>query len=159
MQELLERTQVNLAVSLTATTEEVRLDLMPVNRRWGLRELLDACRALPLPRRRRITFEYVLLEGVNDTDEDARRLVALLHGIPSKVNLIHFNPFPDAPFRPTVRERAENFQRLLLDRHLNATLRESRGSDIAAACGQLAATSRTGPLVARPGGDAPLMPA
>lgn len=159
MQELLERTQVNLAVSLTATTEEVRLDLMPVNRRWGLRELLDACRALPLPRRRRITFEYVLLEGVNDTDEDARRLVALLHGIPSKVNLIHFNPFPDAPFRPTVRERAENFQRLLLDRHLNATLRESRGSDIAAACGQLAATSRTGPLAARPGGDAPLMPA
>jgi 23S rRNA (adenine2503-C2)-methyltransferase len=104
-----------------------------------LTELLDACRALPIPRRRRITFEYVMLAGENDRDDDARRLVRLLHGIPAKVNLICFNPFPDAPFAATSRERRERFQRLLLEHGVNATIRESRGSDIAAACGQLAA--------------------
>jgi 23S rRNA (adenine2503-C2)-methyltransferase len=142
MQELLDRTGVNLAVSLTATTDEVRRDLMPVDRRFDLEALLGTCRALPVPRRRRITFEYVMLEGVNDSDEDARRLVALLGGIRSKVNLIFFNPFPGAPFLPSPRARVEAFQRVLLDRGLNATVRESRGADVAAACGQLAAQGR-----------------
>lgn len=139
MHELLDRTGVNLAVSLTATTDEVRRDLMPIDRRWDLSDLLGACRALPVPRRRRITFEYVMLSGVNDTDDDARRLVSLLQGIRSKVNLIFFNPFPGADFQPSPRARVEAFQRALLDRGVNATLRESRGADVAAACGQLAA--------------------
>jgi 23S rRNA (adenine2503-C2)-methyltransferase len=139
MERLLAETQVNLAVSLTATTEERRRALMPVTRKYGLAQLLAACRALPLPRRRRITFEYVMLAGENDGDDDAQRLVGLLHGIRAKVNLICFNPFPGAPFDGSPRERVERFQRLLLDRGLNATIRESRGRDIAAACGQLAA--------------------
>ncbi len=157
MHELLDRTGVNLAVSLTATTDEVRRDLMPIDRRWDLSDLLGACRALPLPRRRRITFEYVMLSGVNDSDEDARRLVSLLHGIRSKVNLIFFNPFPGAPFAPSPRARVESFQRLLLDRGVNATVRESRGSDVAAACGQLAAQGRAAEG-ARAGGGAETAP-
>ncbi len=139
MQTLLERTAVNLAVSLSATTEESRRALMPVTRKYSLRALLDACRALPLPRRRRITFEYVLLAGENDGDEDARRLVRLLHGIRAKVNLICFNPFPGAPYEGTPEARRVRFQQLLLDHGVHATIRESRGPDIAAACGQLAA--------------------
>jgi 23S rRNA (adenine2503-C2)-methyltransferase len=135
---LVAETRVNLAVSLTATTDAQRARLMPVNRRWPLAALLDACRALPLPRRKRITFEYVLLADENDADADARRLVGLLHGLRSKVNLIPFNPFPGAGFRPSPRERIERFQTILRERGLNATVRESRGQDIQAACGQLA---------------------
>ncbi|HEY8517951.1 MAG TPA: 23S rRNA (adenine(2503)-C(2))-methyltransferase RlmN [Candidatus Binatia bacterium] len=144
MQALLERTAVNLAVSLSATTEESRRVLMPVTRKYSLRTLLDACRALPLPRRRRITFEYVLLAGENDGDEDARRLVSLLHGIRAKVNLICFNPFPGAPYEGTPEARRLRFQQLLLDHGVHATIRESRGPDIAAACGQLAAQAAAG---------------
>jgi 23S rRNA (adenine2503-C2)-methyltransferase len=132
-------TRVNLAVSLTATTDALRGRLMPVNRRWPLAELLAACRAVPLPRRKRITFEYVMLDGVNDTDADARRLVRLLHGLRAKVNLIPFNPFPASGFAPSPRERLARFQGLLRAHGLNATIRESRGRDIQAACGQLAA--------------------
>ena len=139
MRELLERTQANLAVSLSATTEEGRRELMPVTRKYSLQELMDACRELPVPRRRRITFEYVMLAGVNDSDDDARRLVKLLHGIRSKVNLICFNAFADAGYEGSAAERRERFQRLLLDHGVNATIRDSRGPDIAAACGQLAA--------------------
>ncbi|MEW6271077.1 MAG: 23S rRNA (adenine(2503)-C(2))-methyltransferase RlmN [Thermodesulfobacteriota bacterium] len=144
MHALLERTGVNLAVSLSATTEEGRRALMPVTRRYSLGGLLDACRALPLPRRRRITFEYVLLAGENDRDEDARRLVALLHGIRAKVNLICFNAFPGAAHEGTPEARRARFQQLLLDHGVNATIRESRGPDIAAACGQLAAQAAAG---------------
>jgi len=139
MRELLARTHVNLAVSLSATTEESRRALMPVTRKYSLQELLDACRELPVPRRRRITFEYVMLAGENDGDDDARRLVRLLHGIRSKVNLICFNAFPGAAYEGTAAERRERFQRLLLEHGVNATIRDSRGPDIAAACGQLAA--------------------
>jgi 23S rRNA (adenine2503-C2)-methyltransferase len=142
MRRLLDMTRVNLAVSLGATTDEARRELMPITRRYGLAELLDACRTLPLPRRKRITFEYTLLDGRNDTDQDARRLVRLLHGIRAKVNLIFWNPFPGAPFARCSRERTERFQRILLEHGVNATIRESRGPDIAAACGQLAATAR-----------------
>jgi 23S rRNA (adenine2503-C2)-methyltransferase len=139
MKRLLEDTRVNLAVSLSATTDEVRGRLMPVNRKYPLAALTAACRALPLPRRKRITFEYVMLCGRNDSLEDARRLAALLEGIPSKVNLIPFNPFPDSDFAPTARPAIEAFRELLLRRGVHATVRESRGRDIQAACGQLAA--------------------
>jgi len=135
---LIAETRVNLAVSLSGTTEEQRARLMPVNRRWPLAALLGACRALPLPRRKRITFEYVMLRGENDADADARRLVRLLHGLRAKVNLIPFNPFPGAGFVPSPRERILRFQTVLRAHGLNATIRESRGQDIQAACGQLA---------------------
>jgi 23S rRNA (adenine2503-C2)-methyltransferase len=136
---LIEETRVNLAVSLTATTDAQRARLMPVDRRHSLADLLAACRALPLPRRKRITFEYVMLGGENDAEADADRLVRLLHGLRAKVNLIPFNPFPDAGFVPSPRERIHRFQAILRDQGVNATIRESRGQDIQAACGQLAA--------------------
>src|SRR5207247_8265927 len=93
---LIADTHVNLAVSLSATTDAQRARLMPVDRRYPLRALLDACRALPLPRRKRITFEYVMLGGENDSEADARRLVRLLHGLRAKATLTPFNPFPGA---------------------------------------------------------------
>jgi len=132
---------VNLAVSLSATTDAVRDQIMPINRRWPLAELLAACRAYPLPNRRRLSFEYVMLQGVNDALEDARRLVRLLHGLRCKVNLIPFNTSPDLPDRPSPRPQVEAFQQILLDAGLTATIRESRGWDISAACGMLRADS------------------
>ena len=128
---------VNLAVSLSATTDAVRDQLMPINKRWPIAELLKACRAYPLPQRRRLTFEYVMLDGVNDSNEDATRLVRLLRGIRCKINLIPFNATPDLPDRPSPRERIEAFQQILCDANLTATIRESRGQDISAACGML----------------------
>jgi 23S rRNA (adenine2503-C2)-methyltransferase len=139
MARLLEETRVNLAISISATTDAARTRLVPVNRKYPLEVLLAACRSLPLPRRRRITFEYVLLEGQNDSLADARRLAGALRGIPSKVNLIPFNPFPGTPFRPTPRAGIEAFRQELARHGLQATVRESRGADIQAACGQLAA--------------------
>jgi 23S rRNA (adenine2503-C2)-methyltransferase len=135
---LVAETRVHLAVSLGATTDAQRERLMPVNRRHPLAALLAACRAVPLPQRRRITFEYVLLDSENDSDADARRLVQLLHGVRAKVNLIPFNPFPEAGFRPPPRARLLRFQTILRTHGLAATIRESRGQDIQAACGQLA---------------------
>jgi 23S rRNA (adenine2503-C2)-methyltransferase len=128
---------VNLAVSLSATTDLVRDQLMPINKRWPIAVLLEACRAYPLPDRRRLTIEYVLLDGVNDSSDDAKRLVRLLRGIRCKINLIPFNATPDLPDRPSPRERIERFQQILYDAHLTATIRESRGRDISAACGML----------------------
>lgn len=128
---------INLAVSLNATTDAVRDEIMPINRRWPIAELLGACRAYPLPNRRWLTFEYVMLDGVNDSREDAKRLVGLLHGIRCKINLIPFNTAPDLPDRASPRERVEVFQRVLHDAGLTATIRESRGWDISAACGML----------------------
>jgi 23S rRNA (adenine2503-C2)-methyltransferase len=131
-------TDVKLAVSLNATTDEQRSAMMPVNRKWNLEALLDACRRFPMRQGRRITFEYVLLRGVNDTDEDARRLVQLLAGIPAKVNLIPYNENPGLGFHTTGEERAEAFRELLIQGQLAAFIRKNRGRDIAAACGQLA---------------------
>jgi 23S rRNA (adenine2503-C2)-methyltransferase len=128
---------VNLAVSLSATTDAVRSQVMPINRRWSIAELLMTCRAYPLSNRRRLTFEYVLLDGVNDSLEDAERLAHLLREIRCKVNLIPFNPAPDLPDRPSPRQRVEAFQRMLHDAGMTATIRESRGWDISAACGML----------------------
>lgn len=153
MRRLLETTKVNLAVSLGATTEERRRELMPVTRKYSLAQLLDECRTLPLPRRKRITFEYTLLTGENDSDEDARRLVRLLHGIRSKVNLIYWNPFEGADYTRATTEKTQRFQRILLDHGISASIRESRGPDIAAACGQLA--GRAEPETKTPAGEPP----
>jgi len=130
---------VNLAVSLNATSDETRSRLMPVNRRWPLKELLKACREFPLKPTRRITFEYVLFEGVNDKPSDARRLPELLRGIRSKVNLIPFNPHAGSEFRKPDEGRVLAFQQILADAGLTAPIRKSKGADIAAACGQLKA--------------------
>jgi 23S rRNA (adenine2503-C2)-methyltransferase len=115
---------------------------MPVNRRWPLAELMDACKRLDLPRRKRVTFEYVLLAGVNDTARDAAELVGLCHGVPVKLNLIPFNPFPGTQFKRPSDASVEEFQRRLLAANVTATVRKSRGSDIEAACGQLAAAAQ-----------------
>jgi 23S rRNA (adenine2503-C2)-methyltransferase len=138
MQRLLEDTTVNLTVSLTATTDLLRNNLMPINKRYPLEQLLQTCRMLPIAPRKRITFAYTMLKGVNDGEEDARRLAKLLHGFRSKVNLIPFNPFPDSYFLPTPRPQIERFRQILLDKGIHATIRESRGQDVQAACGQLA---------------------
>ncbi len=135
----IEETRVQLAVSLHAPTDAQRERLVPVNRRYPLAELMRACRDVPLARRQRITFEYVMLDGENDADADARALVRLLHGLRVKVNLIPWNAFPGAAFRPSPRARVVRFQTILREHGLNATIRESRGQDIQAACGQLAA--------------------
>ncbi len=128
---------VNLAVSLNATTDELRDRIMPVNRRYPIATLLAALKKFPLPGRRKITIEYVLLGGVNDTPEDAKRLVRLLSDIPCKINLIPFNPHEGADFRPPTRAALDAFHKYLLDRHFTVITRDSRGSDISAACGQL----------------------
>jgi len=133
---------VNLAISLNATTDEVRDYIMPVNKNYPLTTLLSACRRFPLPPRRRLTFEYVLLKGVNDTTEDAKRLIGLLRGIPSKVNLIPLNPFEGSEFQRPEDQNILKFQTILLNEHIAAFIRQSRGRDILAACGQLQARYR-----------------
>lgn len=135
---------VNLAVSLHATSDAVRDKLAPINRRYPLALLLDACGKIPLGRRNRITFEYVMLNGVNDSAQDAVRLLQMVAPLKCKLNLIFFNPFPGSRFQPSPRARVEDFQAILLRGNLTATIRESRGLDIAAACGQLYAENRTG---------------
>ncbi len=136
IEKLMAETSVHLAVSLTATTNELRDRLAPINRRYPLEQLLETCRRLDLGRRR-ITFEYVMLAGVNDSAADAQRLARLLAPLRAKVNLIFFNPFPGAQFQPSSRAVVERFQSVLFRNNLTATIRESRGRDIAAACGQL----------------------
>lgn len=130
---------VNLAISLNATTDAVRNYLMPINKKYPIKVLLDTCRKFPLPPRGRITFEYVMIEGINDTPEDAKRLLKLLRRIPSKVNLIPFNPHEDIEFKRPSDKRVLDFQRILLKGNLTAFIRKSKGQDILAACGQLKA--------------------
>ncbi len=137
MAELGRRVTVNLAVSLNATTDELRNRIMPVNRRYPLAELLKACRAFPLPSRRKITIEYVMLGGVNDTLEDAKRLLRLISDIPNKVNLIPFNEHEGCSFKSPTRAAIDAFHKYLIDRHVTVITRDSRGGDISAACGQL----------------------
>jgi len=133
-----QETDVKLAISLNASTDEQRSKTMPVNRKWNIAALLEACRKFPLRQGRRITFEYVLLKGFNDSDEDAHRLIALLEGIPAKVNLIPYNENPGLGFQTTMEERAEQFRAILAEGHIAAFIRQNRGRDIAGACGQLA---------------------
>jgi 23S rRNA (adenine2503-C2)-methyltransferase len=134
-----ERIPFQLAVSLNASNEETRSMLMPINRRYPLKELLAACRRFPLRPRTRITFEYVLIESVNDSVQNAKELVRILRGIPSKVNLIPLNEAPAIPFRRPSEEKIRRFQAILLESGLTAIVRTSKGSEISAACGQLEA--------------------
>ncbi|MCZ6729758.1 MAG: 23S rRNA (adenine(2503)-C(2))-methyltransferase RlmN [SAR324 cluster bacterium] len=136
-----DRLPANLAISLNAVSDETRARLMPVNRRWNIAALLDACREIPKEPRVRITFEYVLLKGITDSLADARKLVKLLHGIKCKVNLIPFNPWPGSTYEGPSLEHARAFQEELLHRGLLTTLRISKGQDIQAACGQLITAS------------------
>jgi len=137
MAELGRGATVNLAVSLNATTDEVRSQIMPVNRSYPLKELLAACKAFPLPSRRWITMEYVLIRDLNDSLEDAKRLVRLISNIPSKVNLIPFNEHEESDFKTPTQESIDRFHKYLLDKNVTVITRSSRGSDISAACGQL----------------------
>ena len=137
--ELLEQVPVNLAVSLHAATDDVRDRLVPLNRRFPLAALLDTLRGLEtVTVRRPVFFEYTLIAGVNDTPEQAERLPGLLHGIPSKLNLIPMNAHPDSPYGPPSEEVIDRFLRIVAGRGMRVTLRRSRGPDIQAACGQLA---------------------
>ncbi len=127
----------NLAVSLHATTNATRDRIAPINRKYPLEQLLDTCRRFPLNRRRQIMFEYVLLDGVNDTPEDARRLASLLGDVKAKVNLLPLNAAPGLPYERPSDERVSAFGKILADRGIWVSVRKSRGRDIRAACGQL----------------------
>jgi 23S rRNA (adenine2503-C2)-methyltransferase len=127
----------NLAISLHGTTDAQRDALVPLNRKYGLDEVLEACRQFPLKRRSRITFEYVLLKDVNDAPEDARRLVRLLAGLRAKINLIPLNEAAGIPYERPSDERVDRFAQILADHHITVSVRKSRGRDIRAACGQL----------------------
>jgi 23S rRNA (adenine2503-C2)-methyltransferase len=133
----------NLAVSLNAPNDEIRDMIMPINRKWNIGKLLAALKAYPLEQRRRITFEYVLLAGVNDSLRDAAQLAKLLRGVKCKVNLIPWNPHPGAPYQRPSAAAIERFQNRVKALGLAAYLRTPRGDDIDAACGQLANRSRT----------------
>jgi 23S rRNA (adenine2503-C2)-methyltransferase len=128
----------NLAISLNATTDDVRDKLIPINKKWNIAALLEACRSFPLERRRRITFEYVLIEGVNDTPEDARRLARLLSGLKKKINLIPLNADPWISLKTPPEERIQAFEKILVDHHITVNIRRPRGDDVSAACGMLA---------------------
>jgi 23S rRNA (adenine2503-C2)-methyltransferase len=131
---------VNLAVSLHAVTKEVRDEIVPLNRKYGIEELLEACAAYPgANNARRITFEYVMLKGKNDSDEDALELVRLIrkYKLPAKVNLIPFNPWPGAPYECSDEERVRRFSDIVFEAGISAPIRRPRGRDIMAACGQL----------------------
>ena len=131
-----------LAVSFHATTDEVRDRLVPINKRWPIAELLAALRAYPrLSNSERITFEYVMLDGVNDSDDDARRLVKLIEGIPAKINLIPFNEWPGAPYRRSSEARIRSFADIVYRAGYASPIRTPRGEDIMAACGQLKSAS------------------
>jgi 23S rRNA (adenine2503-C2)-methyltransferase len=131
-------TDVKLAISLNASNDETRSKVMPVNKRWKIADLMEAVKKFPTRMGRRTTFEYVLMEGVNDSDENARELAALLQGVPAKVNLIQYNDNPGLGFHSTQDNRAEAFKRILEGANVAAFIRQNRGRDIAAACGQLA---------------------
>jgi 23S rRNA (adenine2503-C2)-methyltransferase len=126
-----------LAVSLNSPDNEIRSQIMPVNKKNPLPELMAACRRYPLRPRERITFEYVMLDGVNDAESDARALAALVADIPCKINLIPFNEFPGAKYRTPPVDRVERFRRALLKSNIDTLVRQSRGADISAACGCL----------------------
>ncbi len=129
-----------LAISLNGSNDVQREQVMPLNRKWDLKQLLDAARAFPLRNRERMTFEYVLLNGVNDSSQNAREVVRLLNGIRAKVNLIALNPGPDIPFATPEEQRVLAFQQILVDGNIPAFIRRPRGRDIFAACGQLKRT-------------------
>ncbi len=134
--------RANLTVSLNAPDDETRSRIMAVNRRYPIAELLAACRAFPRPQHRRITFAYVLLAGINDAPDQARQLARLLKGFRAKINLIPFNPHPKLPFAPPPLAGILTFQEILREANYTVFIRESRGQEIGAACGQLAGERR-----------------
>jgi 23S rRNA (adenine2503-C2)-methyltransferase len=134
-----------LAISLTASNDELRNKLFPINRKYPLSELIEACRSYPLGDRERLTFEYVMLDGVNDSDRHARELVRLLAGVRAKVNLIPHNPAPELPYGSSPMDRIAGFQSILTASGLPSFIRRPRGQDISAACGQLAARHQAAP--------------
>ena len=134
---------VNLAVSLHAVRDELRDEIVPLNRKYPIAELIAACRRYPAASNaRRITFEYVMLRGVNDSEAEARELVRLIAGIPAKVNLIPFNPWPGSAYLPSTREQLDRFAQIVMDAGFASPIRAPRGRDILAACGQLRTESR-----------------
>ena len=134
---------VNLAVSLHAVSDELRDEIVPLNRKYPISELIAACRRYPAASNaRRITFEYVMLKGVNDSEAEARELVRLIAGIPAKVNLIPFNPWPGSAYEPSTRAQLDRFSRIVMDAGFASPVRAPRGQDILAACGQLRTESR-----------------
>ena len=142
---------VNLAISLHATRDELRDELVPINRKYKLAELIEACRNYPgLSNARRITWEYVMLDGVNDSDEDCRELLALIKGIPSKLNLIPFNPWPGSPYVCSKGDRIDAFAKRVLKAGYASPVRTPRGRDILAACGQLKSASQRIPRQKKP---------
>ncbi len=130
-------TKINLAVSLNATTDYVRDRLMPINMKYPIASLIESCKSYPLPKRRKITFEYVMIDGINDSIDDAGRLAGLLKGIPSMVNLLPFNEHHGSGYKRPSQSKIDAFHRYLLDRHFTVITRAGRGEDISAACGQL----------------------
>ncbi len=138
IKELGERTKVNLAISLHAVDDKTRSKIMPINTSYPIEELLQACRDFPLPKRRRIMFEYILIQGLNDSDKHALTLAKKLKNIRCKINLLPFNEDPSLPYSKPSEERIDRFQKILRDAGYTALIRTSRGDDISAACGQLA---------------------
>lgn len=134
---------INLAISLNAATDDVRNRIMPINKKYPIKVLIDACRKIHLSPRQKITFEYVMIDGINDMPEDARRLIGLLKGIPSKVNLIPFNPYEGSKFQRPSNDKVLAFQKILIDGNITSFIRKSKGQDILAACGQLKARYKT----------------
>ncbi len=134
---LIEATGVNLSVSLNAPDNEIRNMIMPIDKKYPIETLLQALKDVEIPRRKRIVIEYVLLKKVNDREEDAQKLIKLLRGIPVKINLIPFNPFPGTEFERPEEERILKFQEILINSGFSVFIRASKGSDILAACGQL----------------------
>lgn len=132
------KTPVKLAISLNATTDAVRDVVMPINKKFNLDRLIEACEKMFLPKRNRITFEYVMLHGVNDSMDDAKRLVKILRRLRAKINLLPFNEYPGSPYKRPPEEWVRHFQKYLLDHGFVAIVRRSRGHDILGACGQLA---------------------
>jgi 23S rRNA (adenine2503-C2)-methyltransferase len=132
-----EKISFRLAISLNASDDETRSHLMPINDRYPMKSVLEACRNFPLRPRTRITFEYVLVEGVNDSSQDANQLLKILKGIPSKVNLIPLNEAPAISFKRPSEEKVRRFQEILMEGGVAAIVRSSKGGEISAACGQL----------------------
>jgi 23S rRNA (adenine2503-C2)-methyltransferase len=145
IRELGERTRVNLAVSLHSADDACRSQLMPINRTYPLAALLEACREFPMPKRKRIMFEYILIRDVNDAPADAELLARKLRNIPCKINLLPYNESSGLPYRRPADERIETFQQILRTKGFTVLLRNSRGADISAACGQLAGKHRHQP--------------
>lgn len=141
--ELGEQSKVNLAISLHGATDQVRDELMPINKKYPLAQLLEACKAFPLPKRRRIMIEYVMLAGINDSEKDAKALTKILHGIPCKINLLPFNECPELPFKKPAADKIDAFQEIVQKSGYTVIVRSSRGADISAACGQLAKSQQS----------------